>query len=84
MYIFATCFATSWYLFKLYIIFCMASFYSLLPFVPSALFYRESCLLYPLHLTFYFKDSLHAVSKAVRRYNKKPTYQSSNLPFSDV
>ena len=48
--------------------FCTASSYSLLPFVLSALFYRESCILYYLHLTFYFKDSLHATS---RSYTKR-------------
>ena len=43
----------------------MASSYLLLPFVPSAFFYREYHLLYPLHLTFYFKDSLDAIPKVV-------------------
>ena len=47
---------------------CTASSYSFLPFVLTELFYRESRILYWLHLTFYFRDSLHATS---RSYTKR-------------
>ena len=48
--------------------FFTASSYLFLSFVLSALFYKESRILYWLHLTFYFKDSLHATS---RSYTKR-------------
>ena len=37
--------------------------------MPSALFYRELRLLHPLHLTFYFKDSLHATYQSIYTVN---------------